>query len=713
MGRRHAAGGVVLLTLAGGALRLWSVRGLGTSYDELDVCGYLGTADFWTYWQLFLPANPDNVPLFPLLLFGWGKLFSDDLETLRLLGVTLSTAGIPLLYLLGSACYGRGAGVVAAMLYAFSGRMVWHAGEPRFYVLMVPVALVSMLALVRASQTDRRRWWALNLMANLALMHTFLFSVFLIATQGLFLLLTERRRGVLAGWGLVAGISVVSAFAWILPAWSEIPTAEEDEYAVPGIAALWVDWTADELAQHVHDIDIHAPYDKAEQLIPFLHPVLASLFVGFEAVLFGVFVLSLIWLTVRVAPLLGRCLRSGALGGPDKTGVLVWLLILVPPLMIFVVSYLWRPCFMPRYTLYATCMHFVVAGALLCRIRGGLLRSAVVVVVGLAMVAQMEYITSGWTRQPWPPLSAAIDAEATRDDLVLSRHTQPFTAFDHLAYVRGGNPGAPTITVPSLQVALHHATAFLSSPDTPVASSVYFATRMNRDPALFAWFEAALEARGLRLEWMETFRGWETIELYRIAGRATRVVVPAAPVEAALPDLLRTLWREDPEGIALAEGKLGEWLEDGGRLDLLMCVLLQVGEVENAARLSNGILRALADLENSSLAGQVPPELLAQTRANTGLLAAQAAYVRGDRAASAAAIEGVLAADYGADAVFEDFFRALYLRGDGEEAVRALGRVDARQRLTPHALWVDLGLRRPVGGIPRAQYWLPKVPPMF
>lgn len=716
---------IVALTAFGFVYRIWPLSNAGTDFDELDVCGYVAAGNLAQYWSLFLYVNPDNVPLFPAMLYLWGHLVGDDLWTLRLLAAGLASAVIPLVYLLGRECYGRGAGLCATLLYALSGRMAWHAGEPRFYVLFLPLAIFSTYALVLASRKDKRRWWILNAAANVALMHTFLFGVFLLVSQGLYLLLTETRVRVVIRWSVISVLSVLSALSWIIPAWDYIPTAAEDEYRLPTMNDLAMDWVSDEAARNVQDFPIRLPYDRSEYLIPGLHDLFREAFGGLEAILIAAFVLSLSWGTCNGVRALLRRIRMGAsaLSFPGKADLLVWLLVVLPPALIFCTSYLWRPCLMSRYTLYSTCAHFILIGALLSRVRPAKLGFCFVVVLGFAQLAQFEYISSAWIREPWPLISREIDVQSTDNDLILTRHAFSFTAFTHLCSERRLDQKPPILAVPSLQVALYKATHFLAAAKTEPPPAVFFVTRQNYRPECFSWFAESIQTRGMSLQRIRSFEGFPyKIDLFRICGAA--VVKPVEPPPGTEPnlDLVPEEWVERPEIFALAAQKPSRWMDHDCGLEQVVRALLKVGEAENALLLAQGLsdniagtLDQLKDVPREDWPEHVDlaPDDFWGYIANIGLLRAQAAATLGKWKEAALAIKDTLEADYHADDVFETFFRALYLEHDEQHAAKELVSLDPHRLFTPYALWVELGLRPPIPGIPRCHTWHTGVPPIL
>ena len=109
----------------------------------------LGRQSFWTdelfsvYWakagsgfMLVHLWDETSPPLYYLVLEAWMLVFGDGEAAVRLLSALLSALTVPVVYLLGKNVFGRQAGVIAALLYAFSYWHLYYAQEARGYALL-------------------------------------------------------------------------------------------------------------------------------------------------------------------------------------------------------------------------------------------------------------------------------------------------------------------------------------------------------------------------------------------------------------------------------------------------------------------------------------------------------------------------------------------------------------------------------------------------
>ena len=81
-------------------------------------------------------------------------------------------ATVPLVYVLGARTVGRAAGLAGAALLALSPFAIFYASEARAYALMTLIVVLSTLALLRALETNERRWWAAFALLQAAAMYS-------------------------------------------------------------------------------------------------------------------------------------------------------------------------------------------------------------------------------------------------------------------------------------------------------------------------------------------------------------------------------------------------------------------------------------------------------------------------------------------------------------------------------------------------------------
>jgi uncharacterized membrane protein len=224
---------------------------------------------------------------------------------------------------MGALMHSPRAGLVAALLYALSLVQTYYGQEARFYALLNFEAMVSMLGLLLALHGRVRTGWLLHALGNTALLLTHAFTPLLFAAQGLFLCWHWRRAPLrLLAWMAAHGALLVVFFLWT-------------KY---GIAYDFADKT------------------QAYNDVPPIWRELVMAYVVFAGGRFsnedpGKYMLSLDWpVTIMVAGLTLVGLLHLFRQRRDTAVFLVCWLV-VPVILLFVASLLWRPVFQYRYVL--------------------------------------------------------------------------------------------------------------------------------------------------------------------------------------------------------------------------------------------------------------------------------------------------------------------------------------------------------------------------
>ena len=107
-----------------------------------------------------------NPPLYYIALNFWTRLGGTSDLSLRMFSILLSTACVPLVFLLGSRLYGRNTGYVAALMFALAPQSVFYGSLGRMYpmlaILVISVALLTLRARSRPRWTTMALWIAVS-----------------------------------------------------------------------------------------------------------------------------------------------------------------------------------------------------------------------------------------------------------------------------------------------------------------------------------------------------------------------------------------------------------------------------------------------------------------------------------------------------------------------------------------------------------------------
>ncbi len=197
---------------AGFILRIANITGESLWRDEVDTIRF----SFVGLDQLVgnLTRAQFNGPLYHLLMRGWLALAGVDDLPLRYFSVLCGTAQLALLHALARRMFGRGVGLAALALAAFSPVLVWYGGEGKMYTLQPMLITLALYALRRAMSlapgSSRRAsfvWWTAFVAAASAGFYIHLLTPLVLAVALAFALAWPREarahwRGLLVAFGL-------------------------------------------------------------------------------------------------------------------------------------------------------------------------------------------------------------------------------------------------------------------------------------------------------------------------------------------------------------------------------------------------------------------------------------------------------------------------------------------------------------------------------
>ena len=198
---------ILLLTLAGAALRLATLDVQSFDHDEAVTAGHVLHGSLIETLKT-IPDSERTPPLYYVLAWGWTRVFGIGEVGLRSLSMLFGTAMIPVAAVVARR-FGVGrVAVIAAAFVAFNPFLVYYSQEGRAYALLGVLALVSAGAFIRSWREPTPRnlgVWALTAILAIA---THYFAAFLIGTEAILLLVRHTRPRVLVATGAVAIVAI-------------------------------------------------------------------------------------------------------------------------------------------------------------------------------------------------------------------------------------------------------------------------------------------------------------------------------------------------------------------------------------------------------------------------------------------------------------------------------------------------------------------------
>jgi uncharacterized membrane protein len=418
-------------------------------------------------------------PLYYFLLHFWMKI-SQGIWFLRSLSVLLSLGIVVFLYAIISTCAGEAAGLWAALLAAISPLEIYHAQDVRMYALVAFCLMGYCYCFVRLNKDSSAKfgWWAGLVLFGVAAMYSHNLAGFVIIVPDLYLLITKKFR--LLVKLLVAQVIIGVAFIpWLFFVPNQIAKIQQAFWTPrPGIV---------EVLQAIVMLSANLP--------------LAGIWFYVGAILsIQVFVIVMIELVRN---------KNGLL--TDQ--LLLVLLAFVPPILLFIVSYIMRPVFVARGFLASTVIYDGIAGIVIARSTpkgvGYLLLGAAVLATGVTFPYQ--YTFSEFPRSPYQSMVSSLQESMSAGSLVL--HDNKLSFFPSYYYApqleQAFLPDVPGSSNDTFAPATQAAIGLYPAKDVQKATlgkdNVYFvvyqetldeyAQQGTSDPAL-DWLSASFNAAG-------------------------------------------------------------------------------------------------------------------------------------------------------------------------------------------------------------------------
>jgi len=337
-----------------------------------------------------------NPPLYYLVLHVWSAWFGDSEWALRMVSALVGAATVPLVYWVGARLFSRRAGLIAAVLAAVSPLQVHYSQEVRMYCMVPPLALGVLYGLhqLLVVPTPTVAAFALFVAAATAGLYVHYYFLFVLPLAGCALFMPERRRVV----PIITAALVVVAVGfgpWWATFFRQAGSGVQD-----WVAEWWrgrpfwyaVPWSLESIgpgALYPPMANFKFPSWVVARVVSL---ALAALVLGGAC-----WCLLQAWRQRTSEPAGAQRTRPDGATGADGSP-LAWMLtlgaVLLPLLVAFALSALRKPIYVVgRHDMIAWGPYYVLAGAVLARLRPPLRAGAVSVWVGLSLATLVPYFT--------------------------------------------------------------------------------------------------------------------------------------------------------------------------------------------------------------------------------------------------------------------------------------------------------------------------------
>ncbi len=413
-------------------------------------------------------------PLYYYLLHFWQASTGTGEFSLRLVSVFFALLCVALSYALGTRLFDRRVGHVTAVITVVSPLYLWYGRDARMYTMVTAFGIASSYLLLRLLAGDAHRLaWFGYVVAAVAATYAHFYALFLLAFQVLYTIVYAFRRPasrqhVLARVGAAQALALVAFLPWSGFAWTRLGA---DVSYWPGTLPL---------TRVLRDTLI--AYATG-------HTVTADLAAGIAAGYLLLFAGSFL--------LIGRRWPKAR----DGAGIFLALYLLVPPALLFLISY-GRPKWHPRYLMLASPPFLLALAAGVVALwspptrhslpsRRALGRGAAILAVSflLATAAFADvnlFRDARFTKDDWRSLATYITRHKQPNEVVLlvSGHTFPVFTYYYPAADWVPLPDAPTLST-------RHVLGF------DVADDLNRALAGKRGAWLVLWEEDVADPNGL------------------------------------------------------------------------------------------------------------------------------------------------------------------------------------------------------------------------
>jgi hypothetical protein len=393
---------IILTAILAAALgaRLISLTHEAVWYDELIIVVPLDSPNVVEYLRNALPRNPVP-PGFIITEYFWSRLAGTGVAALRVWPLLCGITGLGVLFMLTRRLLGERTALFATLWVSFVYWHIHYSQEIRFYPLSSLFALLSVWTFVEWAVAPRPARLALHILVNVCMVWTHPLTAFLCVAQATFLLLFRRNHlRILAAWfglhfllalslaAFVGFLNQDAAFAQT--AWIPRPTLWGGPPSVK------------ELVSMISGVFPSPPTNAAGCALLGVQPWTGSALIALHvaAVVYGVRGI----LRPRAAP---ASTPPGALP-PRETAALLVLWLILPPVFVFIASYLWRPMFIVRYVLFASFPAYI----LLAHFLAARPRAVMAAALALLIAHDALFYFPGPMRAPFDQVAAAIQKQS-------------------------------------------------------------------------------------------------------------------------------------------------------------------------------------------------------------------------------------------------------------------------------------------------------------
>ena len=394
-----------LAILLGVALRFYDLGAESYWVDEVTMVRVAGDS----VESILQAAQNGRPPVYVLAAHYWLQLFGPSEGTARALSAVFGSAALVVTYLVARELFGRQVGAITTFLMAVSEFQIYVSQDLRYYSLFLLFVLLSFLFLVRAERYGGRGDFALYAATSILMFYTHTYGVFVLAAQGLYLVLRFLWR-----WHGLSGVA-----PWFFSLGAVFLAVSPGLYLAFGKTASGsanvLQWIPDPTFTKVA-ATIYKYLLPARELPHLLTVATAAAFFAASTWLFARRAGEKRWrAAVQALPTEARRLVAGD-GG---TLLLVGLWLLFPIAVPLALSMVFGPMFVERYTIAATPAFYMALAVGITALRRVVPAHATLGLLAILIAPGLHDYYATDVKEQWREVAAHVEAEARPGDAIV------------------------------------------------------------------------------------------------------------------------------------------------------------------------------------------------------------------------------------------------------------------------------------------------------
>jgi mannosyltransferase len=211
---------IVLILILGAILRLYGLTNQSLWVDELHTMNEADPDIAWGLLFDYLKCCDQHPPLYFIIQRLSFSAFGHTELVARLFSALCGITSIWAIYLLGKELLNQRLGILASLLMCVNFFNVDYSQEARGYILALLMSVFSYLYFVKTIRNFQRKDSFLYALFSLLLLYTHYYSLFVVASQGLVVLILffgqkEERPKIIKMFGVAGLIILIGYSPWI------------------------------------------------------------------------------------------------------------------------------------------------------------------------------------------------------------------------------------------------------------------------------------------------------------------------------------------------------------------------------------------------------------------------------------------------------------------------------------------------------------------